>query len=279
MQTMIHSKNFRSCLLLTIFVISQFAFVGCNETNQKPSPEDSKRGLKLRGYDYDEKSFLRAASTSDEVAVSSFVAAGMSPNVKEPSTGGSALISAATRGDLEMVNTLLRSGADVNQTDEKRFTALLRALQNDREEIANILVARPELDVNAQGEGGANALISFVARQRVPAVQDLLNRGANVNLPDSEGDTALNIAVQRGNVELVNLLLSKGADPNIKNKLGGTPLMWAGVFGRKEIAQLLLDKGADPRAKDVDGMTAAAWAAKNNRQEMVEFLKQAETKR
>ena len=279
MQTMIHSKNFRSCLLLTVFVIGLFAFAGCKETNQKPSPEDSKLGLKLRGYDYDEKSFLRAASTSDEVAVSSFVAAGMSPNVKEPSTGGSALISAATRGDLEMVNTLLRSGADVNQTDEKRFTALLRALQNDREEIANILVARPELDVNAQGEGGANALISFVARQRVPAVQDLLNRGANVNLPDSEGDTALNLAVQRGNVELVNLLLSKGADPNIKNKLGGTPLMWAGVFGHKEIAQILLDKGADPRAKDVDGMTAAAWAAKNNRQEMVEFLKEAETKR
>jgi len=279
MQTMIHSQNFRSYLLLAIFVVSLFAFAGCKETNQKPSPEDSKRGLKLRGYDYDEKSFLRAASTSDEVAVSTFVAAGMSPNVKEPSTGGSALISAATRGDLEMVNTLLQSGADVNQTDEKRFTALLRALQNDREEIANILVARPELDVNAQGEGGANALISFVARQREPAVQDLLNRGANVNLPDSEGDTALNIAVQRGNIKIVELLLSKGADPNIKNKLGGTPLMWAGVFGRKEIAQILLDKGADPRAKDVDGMTAAAWAAKNNRQEMVEFLKLAETKR
>ena len=276
---MIHLKNSCSCILLTIVVVGLFALAGCKETNLKPSPDDSKRGLKLRGYDYDEKSFLRAASTSDEVAVSTFVAAGMSPNVKEPSTGGSALISAATRGDLEMVNTLLQSGADVNQTDEKRFTALLRALQNDHEEIANILVARPELDVNAQGEGGANALISFVARQREPAVQDLLNRGANVNLPDSEGDTALNIAVQRGNIKIVELLLSKGADPNIKNKLGGTPLMWAGVFGRKEIAQILLDKGADPRAKDVDGMTAAAWAAKNNRQEMVEFLKQAETKR
>ena len=87
----------------------------------------------------------------------------MNPNVTEPTTGGSALISAATRGDLEMVNALLQGGADVNQKDEKRFTALLRALQNDREEIANILVARPELDVNAQGEGGASALISFVA--------------------------------------------------------------------------------------------------------------------
>lgn len=279
MQTMIHSKNFRSYLLLAIFVVSLFAFEGCTGTTEKPSPENSKRALKLRGYDYDEKSFLRAAIMSDEVAVRTFIDAGMNPNVPEPTTGGSALISAATRGDLEMVNALLQGGADVNQTDEKRFTALLRALQNNHEEIANILVARPELDVNAQGEGGANALISFVARQREPAVQDLLNRGANVNLPDSDGDTALNIAVQRGNVKIVELLLSKGADPNIKNKLGGTPLMWAGVFGRKEIAQLLLDKGADPRAKDVDGVTAAAWAAKNNRQEMVEFLKQAETKR
>jgi ankyrin repeat protein len=276
---MIHSKNFRSYLLLAIFVVSLFAFAGCTGTTEKPSPENSKRALKLRGYDYDEKSFLRAAGTSDEVAVRTFIDAGMNPNVPEPTTGGSALISAATRGDLEMVNALLQGGADVNQVDEKRFTALLRALQNNHEEISNILVARPELDVNAQGEGGANALISFVARQREPAVQDLLDRGANVNLPDSDGDTALNIAVQRGNVRIVELLLSKGADPNIKNKLGGTPLMWAGVFGRKEIAQLLLDKGADPRAKDVDGVTAAAWAAKNNRQEMVEFLKQAETKR
>ena len=276
---MIHSKNIRADLLLFVFATFLLAFTGCKETNQKPTPDQSKGALKLRGYDFDEKSFLRAASTSDEVAVRTFIDAGMSPNIPEPTNGGSALISAATRGDLEMVNALLQGGADVNQKDEKRFTALLRALQNDREEIANLLVARPELDVNAQGEGGANALISFVARQRLPAVQDLLNRGANVNLPDSDGDTALNIAVQRGNVELVNLLLSKGADPNIKNKLGGTPLMWAGVFGHKEIAQILLDKGADPRAKDVDGMTAAAWAAKNNRQEMVEFLKQAETKR
>ncbi|HEY5884363.1 MAG TPA: ankyrin repeat domain-containing protein [Pyrinomonadaceae bacterium] len=275
MQAMIYLKN----VLLIISLASLFACAACKETNVKPTPDESKGALKLRGYDYDEKSFLRAASTSDEVAVSTFIAAGMSPNVQEPSTGGSALISAATRGDLDMVNALLRGGADVNQKDEKGFTALLRALQNDREEIANLLVARPELEVNAQGQGGANALISFVARQRTPAVVDLLNRGANVNLQDSEGDTALNIAVQRGNVDLVNLLLNKGADPNIKNKLGGTPLMWAGVFGRKEIAQILLDKGADPRATDVDGMTAAAWAAKNNRQEMVEFLREAEKKR
>lgn len=276
---MINSTNFRFQFLLIVFAFGLFLFAACTPTNEQPTPEQSKGVLKLRGYDYDEKSFLRAASTSDEVAVRTFIAAGMSPNVQEPTTGGSALISAATRGDLEMVNALLQGGADVNQKDEKGFTALLRALQNEREEIANILVARPELDVNAQGQGGANALISFVARQRQPAVEDLLKRGANVNLQDSEGDTALNIAVQRGNVDIVNLLLSKGADPNIKNKLGGTPLMWAGVFGRREIAQILLDKGADPRATDVDGMTAAAWAAKNNRQEMVEFLREAEKKR
>ena len=273
------SNTFRSYFLLITLLGSLFAFAACKDASEKPSPEHSKRALKLRGYDFDEKSFLKAASSSDEVAVSTFITAGMNPNVQEPTTGGSALISAATRGDLEVVNALLHGGADVNQKDEKKFTALLRALQNGHEAIANILVARPELDVNAQGEGGANALINFVAREREETVEDLLKRGANVNLQDFEGDTALNIAVQRGNVKLVNLLLSKGADPNIKNKLGGTPLMWAGVFGRKEIAQILLEKGADPRATDVDGMTAAAWAAKNNRQDMVEFLREAEKKR
>ena len=55
MQTMIHSKNFHSCLLLAILVVGLFGFAGCQATTERPSPESSKRALKLRGFDYDEK--------------------------------------------------------------------------------------------------------------------------------------------------------------------------------------------------------------------------------
>lgn len=275
---MFRAINYRSYVPLVVLICTCSAFTACKQTDRQASPDQAKRLLKLRGYNFDEKSFIAAAAASDEAAVDAFLLAGMNANVKDEANGGSALISAATRGDLEMVNTLLQGRADVNQRDEKGFTALLRALQNRREEIANVLVARPELDVNAQAPGSVIALIAFIARDRDATVEDLLNRGAKPNVQDDDGDTALNIAVQRGNRKVVDLLLDKGADPNIKNKLGGTPLMWAGVFGHKEIAQVLLDKGADPRATDVDGMTAAAWAAKNNRQEVAQFLREAEKK-
>src|SRR5687768_1015497 len=110
MQAMIHSKSFRSYLLLAILVVSLFAFDGCQAATGMPSTDSSKRALRLRGFDYGEKSLLRAASTSVEVAVRTFIDAGMNPNVTEPTTGGSALISAATRGELEMVNALLQGG-------------------------------------------------------------------------------------------------------------------------------------------------------------------------
>lgn len=242
-----------------------------------PSPDQAKGVLKLRGYDFDQDSFARAAAASDEIAVNLFLAAGMNPNTKDATT--SPLIAAATRGDQEMVAVLVQGGALVNHKDEKGFTALLRALQKYDYDVAAVLLIRPELDVNAQGSTGVTALMSYVARQREEVVKNLLSRGADVNLRDAEGDTALHLAAQAGNVNVLRMLLEKGADLNARNKMGGTPLMWAGVFGHEELAKLLLERGADASLKDNKGNTAAAWAKENKRDEIAELLEAAEKKR
>jgi ankyrin repeat protein len=271
-------SKFHNAVLL-IGLLIPLTFIGCKDMSPQASPDQAKRLVKLRGYNFDEKSFLAAAAASDEVAVNAFLVAGMNPNVKDEATGGSALITAATRGDLEMVQALVAGRADVNQIDEKGFTALLRALQNRRDDVADLLVTQPALSVNAQTPGSSTALISYVARDNERSVESLLSRGADPNLQDSDGDAALHIAVQRGRAPIINMLLAKGANPNLKNKLGGTPLMWAGVFGNRVVAQTLLDKGADPALKDVDGLTAADWAQKNNHPQVADFLREAEKNR
>jgi ankyrin repeat protein len=252
---------------------------GCGSpATQKPNPDQAKQFLKLRGYNFDEKSFLSAAAANDVIAVNTFFAAGMNPNAKNEESGATALISAATHGDMEIVKALLKGGAGVNERDKAGFTAILRALQNKQDEIADLLLAQPNLDANVQGSTGLTILMSYVSRDREETVKELLARKVDVNLQDADGDTALHIASPRGNVKMIQMLLAAGANPNVKNKVGGTPLMWAGVYGHEQVARLLLEKGADPRLKDEDGMTAAAWAAKNKRDELAQILHEAEKK-
>ncbi len=274
MKLNLNAKTNLGLIIGFCFVLILGACAAPSET--KPNSDQAKGVLKLRGYDFDQVSFARAAAASDEVAVNLFFAAGINPNTKDATT--SPLIAAATRGDLDMVKALIQGGALVNQRDEKGFTALLRALQNQEYDVADILLAQPGLDVNAQGSTGVTALMSYAARQREDAVKNLLSHGADVNLKDADGDTALHLASQAGNVNVLRMLLEKGAAPNAKNKVGGTPLMWAGVFGHEEAAKLLLERGADASLKDNKGNTAAFWAKENKRDELAALLHAAEKK-
>ena len=275
MQVKRHAKQ-NLGLLLGFFVLLS---LGACATQQdaRPTPDQAKSVLKLRGYDFDQVSFARAAASSDEIAVNLFFAAGINPNTKDATT--SPLIAAASRGDLDMVKALVQGGALVNQTDEKGFTALLRALQDQDDEVADVLLAQPGIDLNAQGSTGVTALMSYVSRRREDVVKNLLSRGADVNLKDADGDTALHLASQAGNVNVLRMLLDKGAEPNARNKMGGTPLMWVGVFGHEEAARLLLERGADASLKDNKGNTAASWAKENKRDEVAELLQAAEKTR
>src|SRR6476660_3026411 len=100
---------------LALLVI--FNLYGCTDQQPtKPTPEAAKQFLKLRGYEYDEASFLSAAKASDVAAVNGFVAAGIDLNAKD-ADGATALISAAARGDAKIVDALLQAGADVNRKD------------------------------------------------------------------------------------------------------------------------------------------------------------------
>src|SRR6185295_12817686 len=256
------------------------AFAGCAESRgDKPTPEAAKRFLKLRGYEFNDKSFLKAAAANDVISLNGFLSAGIDPNVKEEESGATALISAATRDSPEVVTALLRGGADINAKDNAGYNAILRAIQKGHKDIADLLVGDPKLEVNAQGTNSSTVLISYVWREQEDTVRKLLERGANPKLTDADGDTALHGAAQTGNVNLIQMLLAAGADPNARNKVGGTALMWTASYGREEAARVLLAKGADASLKDKGGMTASAWAVKNHREDMALLLRDAEKKR
>ena len=133
--------------IVTIAVLGSLSLLsGCAPIAAKPTPEAAIQFLKLRGYNFDEESFLAAAAASDVLAVNAFLAAGIDRDANDEISGGTALIAAAARGDLAILKTLLQGGADVNRKDKAGSTALLRALEYKNEEVANAILSQKGLD-------------------------------------------------------------------------------------------------------------------------------------
>jgi len=115
-------------------------------------------------------------------------------------------------------------------------------------------------------------LIQAAQDGNLPAVQTLLEEGADVNAKDTYGFTALMTAAQKGHTEIVKLLLEKGADVNARNT-SGTALCAALRGGHTDIVKLLLEKGADVNAEMIDGgTTALMMASRNGNTEVVKLL-------
>jgi ankyrin repeat protein len=87
----------------------------------------------------------------------------------------------------------------------------------------------------SQGE----ALMEAALKGNLKHVQDLLDKGVDVNAKDKDGKTPLMAAAVRGQLEVVKLLLEKGADANAKMQGGGTALTCAACEGQREVAQVL----------------------------------------
>lgn len=112
-------------------------------------------------------------------------------------------------------------------------------------------------------------LLSDYARLRIPhnelikRVNDLLERGADINAQKVNGDTALIIFANLGLINGVTKLLKLGADINIQNQQGMTALMFAVAQDNATMIKLLLDAKANPNIADNDGDTALLLAVKD----------------
>ena len=262
-------------LLLCIELMTCVNIGACSEAGVPPTPDAAKRFLKLRGYDFNEESFFKAAADGDVMAVNGFISAGININVKNKDDD-TALTAMAAKGNARVIDALLRGGADVNAKGRNGWTALLLALQEEHADVVDLLLAQPNLDLKAETPDKMTALMVAVWHQQEGAVRALLKRDADVNHQDNDGDTSVHGAALYRNAKILGLLLDAGANPNLKNKLGGTALMWAAAYGHEDIVRNLLNRGADPKIRDIDGVTAAGWAAKNGRTNILMMLRAAE---
>jgi ankyrin repeat protein len=85
-----------------------------------------------------------------------------------------ALHMAARRGNVEIAEALLESGADIEAPDSLGETPLRRAVNCDKTDVAKLLLARGA-DMHSKGSKGLTPLVAA----RTTAMRRLLESGAN----------------------------------------------------------------------------------------------------
>ncbi len=181
-------------------------------------------------------------------------------NGAEQSYGGyPPLCAAISRGDQEVVEALLESGADVNgfvRQGQDKPTALMLAVDLGTKAMVDaVLRYKPDLESRRETDG--RAALHQAAAQYAPSpevIDALAKAGANANAADNKGWTPLHIAVEGGHPTAVKALLEAGANPNAMTASGAVPLSIArstqgpnvpSTALREELVQLLLKQGAD----------------------------------
>jgi ankyrin repeat protein len=109
---------------------------------------------------------------------------------------------------------------------------------------------------------------------RYYVVKLLVERGADVNLPDTDGYTPLMSAADQGNKRIVLLLLDHGADINaVELTYGMSALQSACESGDEEVFDLFLERGADFNHVDKYGGNCLEEAALYGYDKIVEKLR------
>ena len=171
----------------------------------------------------------------------------------------SPLAIAAMDNDWELVQKLIRDGADIFSTSHHQNALnveMVLRLINISAKLKDAFFDKWPIDTPIDIYG--NTLFTLVARQGdLRVVRELLlEHGADINHGNNAGYTALHWAAYEGHVDVVKLLLKHGADINRGNHNGTAALSLAAYSGQTDVVKLLLKHGADINFQDSYGRTA-----------------------
>lgn len=139
--------------------------------------------------------------------------------------GSTALQAAAERGKTEVVKQLIQYGANINTADDGGNTCLMGAYSSHAEPIIQILLQAPHINLAARNISGFTILDRAILEQNEAFIQQLLDRGADVNRSGRSGYTPLMRACWgEGNPAIVRLLLDAGANIDATDGTGRSAL-------------------------------------------------------
>ncbi|KAJ4304872.1 hypothetical protein N0V90_000400 [Kalmusia sp. IMI 367209] len=151
-----------------------------------------------------------------------------------------ALWAAISAGHLDIVQVLIENGADYSSALESGFFL-------DHPETIRSFI-KIGIDVNVQCRVFDNALQAASCRGYQDIAQHLIEMGADVNAKGGRYGNALQAALFGDHLNLAMLLMKEGADVDAQGGRYGNALQAASLRGHLNMVQLLITKGANVNA-------------------------------
>jgi uncharacterized protein len=140
-------------------------------------------------------------------------------------------------------------GIDVNAREPDGSTALLWATYKVDHELVQALLKKGA-NANVGNNFGSYPLTEAVKLGDADLTRMLLKAHADSNSPNPDGQTALMLASSLGTQKVAELLIAQGANVNaVENFRGQTALMWAAAENHPDVVELLLAHGADVKRR------------------------------
>lgn len=201
-----------------------------------------------------------------------------------------ALMWAASEGNVAITRTLLSAGANPNMRTTQGLTALIYAFESlpstnprpapppgfpgrgdsapvvgvDRRkgamrrssghgEVIKLLLGAGA-DIKARNTFGESVIHMAARKSQTGWVEVGLAGGVDVEIRSvAYEESALHVACKEGHAEVVRVLLEAGADMERRSRYGWTPLVWAAACASVECVRLLLEYGADANVRTFRG--------------------------
>ena len=193
---------------------------------------------------------------------------GLAVNRKKDADGMTCLVWAAYSGKTDLVQKLIKAGADCNVPDRSGRLPLKVACSRGHEDIA-VLLIRHNASRGVFDDSHHDALVEAIRRKLPIATQMLIERTPEEELKGAYGQRVLKYAIDycdEGSILLCGRL-------NVNRKINGKPaLLYAIQKDDAQSAVALFKMGADIHVRDESGNTALMWAVKKGMMRLTKAL-------
>ena len=192
------------------------------------------------------------------------------------------LADAVIAKDTLKILDLLENGIDINTRSESNDATILflAASYKDYDDMVDLLI-KNGADVNAKSKDGRTPLM-WAAGNSYKSTQLLLDAGADVNAVAEQDNmnaviqATFGILSKKISTDVIDLLLKNGAkiDGSLSGKdaAGWTALLFASVNEDYDLVKYLLDHGADVNHTSDEGQSALSLAKQQKNKEIIKLL-------
>jgi len=249
-------------LTMSILIACLAIGLACAQT-RPAKPVD----VAVDGQKKSEKALHKALAEGDVALAKSLISEGVEVD-EEDENGETALTIACRNGHKELVELLIKEGADINANGQPLHAA---AWEGHKDIVELLLDSGADVDA-IKGKNRWTPLHSACNRGNVEVAEVLIVNGADVNALSGYDSTPMYEAFWNKHWDTVKLLINNGADVNHVRKDESPPIHYAIRSNDTEVAKLLVNHGADFNREDYEGWTAFRYAVGYGNVELVDFL-------